>query len=57
VGVGHNCLCWPIVVLIDDCVCMVASNGAYVVREIKQLVNLAHCELGRGDFKRGEAVS
>jgi hypothetical protein len=45
------------VVLIVDCVYVVASYGASVAREVKHFVKVADCELCRGGFKREETVT
>jgi hypothetical protein len=54
---SHDCLNLPMVVSIDDCEYMVAGHGAHVAREVKHFMEVADCELCRGCFNLGQAVT
>jgi hypothetical protein len=54
---SHDGLYWQAAVLIDDYVCMVAGHGALVAKEFTHFLKVVNCELCRGDFMEGEAVT
>jgi hypothetical protein len=35
---NQDCFIWPVIVVVDDCVCVVAGHGASVAKEVKHFM-------------------
>jgi hypothetical protein len=46
-----------VVLSIDDCIICFVGHGAFVAKEVTHFMEVACCELCRGGFKGGEALT